>query len=262
MTTLENYNGVSPDEDESEKYDKERMHYVGAPKAREATKDVADGINGSLTLTQGDLAAINAKANSRIGILAEANGNQATTETDVHASGNSATLPIDTRRKLDLSPGDSFHIWIQLVERTPTDTSRTTTDSQPSGSSASTDGGTDSDVTSSRYGLRFSGGDLLHHVPSHEAPETNCGISLADREYDVSESTPQAILEILDVCPDCDLRDSHDMSVQELVQWIGTEAGFDPDDNNSQPNYFDKSMLVSIRERFLELKDSSTDVTE
>ena len=100
MTTLENYNGVSPETDESnqhEAYQKKHMRYVGTIEAREATKNVSDGINGSLTLTTADLTAINARPNSRIAILAEANGNKAKTEADVHNSGNSATLPIDAR---------------------------------------------------------------------------------------------------------------------------------------------------------------------
>lgn len=260
MTTLENYNGVSPVDNESRKYKKEYMHYAGVMEAREATKEVSDGINGSLSFTNADLTAINARAKSRIAILAEANDNEATTETNIHANGNSATLPIDTRRELNLSPGDSVKLWIKLVDRNPKDTS-TSANPSSSTSSASTDGGTNAPSTPSRLGLRFSGGDKLHYIPDREENETKCGISLANKTYDVSNSTPEVLLEILNICPDCDLRASQEMSVQELVQWIGTETGFDPDDNNSQPNYFDKSMLVSIRERLLELKNTSTDTT-
>jgi len=261
MTTLENYNGVSPETDKSTQnqvYQKEYMHHVGSVKARKATKDVSDGINGSLTLTNADLTAIDACSGSRLAILAEANGNQAQTEADIHNSGNSTTLPINARKELNLSPGDPIELWIELAEHSPNGES-----TAPASSKSNSDTSTSKDTTATpspdRFGLRFSGGDKLHYVDNRDADKTQCGVPLAGREYSVSDEPPQAVLDILDTCPDCDLRASQQMSVQELVKWISTEAGFDPTDNNSRPNYFDKSMLVAIRERLLELKDTSTE---
>ncbi|MFD1686360.1 hypothetical protein [Halobellus litoreus] len=223
---------------------KEYMHYAGTSSLREEDKkDVSDGLNGTLTLKDGDVSAINGKPGSLIRILAESNGRSVVAERKIHSNGRSVTLPLGKRRELDLAPGDEIEWWIELVEREPDD----------GGSSSSSSTSTTSTDTSDEMEYKclwFVGESEFHYIEDEDAEETQCGEPLDDREYRIEDEEPTGFLT---VCPECNVKESSEMTNEEIVEWFGAEAGFDP--GGGPPSYFNKEQLVKLREWALDLKE-------
>lgn len=243
MSTLDTY--AHKMSGESDGPSKEYMHYAGTDSLREEDgKDVSDGLNGTMTLTEGDVSAINAKAGSKIRILAEANGRAVVAERPLHQNARSVTLPLKKRQELGLTPGDEIEWWIELVEREPDDGSSSSSSTSTNSSGASDD--------MEYQCLWFIGETEFHYVEDEDAEETQCGEPLDDREYRIEPEEPSGFLT---VCPECNIKDSVDMTNQEIAQWFASEAGFDL--GSGPPSYFKKEQLVALREWALDLKEQT-----
>jgi bifunctional DNA-binding transcriptional regulator/antitoxin component of YhaV-PrlF toxin-antitoxin module len=222
---------------------KEYMHYCGRASLREEdAKDVSDGLNGTMTLKDSDVSSIGGKPGSLIRILAESNGRSVVAERKIHSNGRSVTLPLGKRRELNLDPGDEIEWWIELVEREPGDGS-------PSSSSTSATS-TDTSEEMDQKCLWFVGESEFHYIEDEDAEETQCGEPLDDRDYRIEDEEPSGFLT---VCPECNVKESSEMTNEEIVDWFAAEAGFDP--GGGPPSYFNKEQLVILRDWALDLKE-------
>lgn len=208
----------------------------------EESKEVSDGLNGTLYLGERQLKAIKAKPGSTVRILAEANGRQVETKRTVHQSGNSVTLPASERRKLDLSVSDEVDVWVELIER----------ESEDKGQSRGKSRTSDDDMDDQLY-VWFIGDEVFHRVESGDADETACSLELSEREHKITEDPGG----FLDLCKDCAVRSSSEMTNEEIVDWLADEAEFEK--SGGPPSYFNKGQLVALRDAFIELQDQANE---
>jgi len=220
---------------------KEDMFPCGSQEMRPETgKDVEDGINGTVTVSEKTLNAIGVGANDKVQVLVEANGKSASTTREIHASGNTFTLPKSFRQDLSLEPGDEIRFWIDATEEPEL------TPKQSSLTSDEKDRGEDLSVW-------FVGEQEYHYVASEDADETQCGRSLEDGDYRGPTDDPGGFL---DLCSDCAVRSSREMTIAEIIQWLGDKAGFEM--KNGGPDAFmNKSQLVALRDYIIELEEQA-----
>lgn len=225
---------------------KEEMVYCGEYELSSATKDVEDNIDGTLTVQEGHRAAAGAKGGDRIWVRVEHNGDETWARRKLHSTGRSVTLPLEARKQIGLKPGDTVRYWIDLA-----DVSR---EQQTAGGFGGGGGG--GDPTPERdtdpYVVDSDESGLTYHVVSEDdRDETVCGIDLADKDVN-RFSDPGDVLEI---CADCNVRASEDMSNREIVDWFaGTIDNF-PDPRDTNPSYLTKEQLVALRDNLLELRE-------
>ena len=88
---------------------------AGVHQLRRDSKNVSDGLNGTIFLNVGDVEAIGVEAGDEIRVRADANGKQTTATRKIHNNGTSITLPAERRRELDLDESDEVAIKIAPV---------------------------------------------------------------------------------------------------------------------------------------------------
>ena len=183
----------------------EEMFPCGSQEMRAETgnKGVEDGINGTVTVSEKTLDAIGVGANDKIQVLVEANRKSAYTDREIHASGNTFTLPKSFRKQLALEPGDEIRFWIDGIDE-PEQTAR-----QRSLTSDQKD-------RSEELSIWFIREQEYHYVASEDADETQCGRSLQGEDYRGPTNDPGGFL---DLCSDCAVRSSREMTT-ELIPCI------------------------------------------
>jgi bifunctional DNA-binding transcriptional regulator/antitoxin component of YhaV-PrlF toxin-antitoxin module len=209
-------------------------------RAETGNKDVEDGINGTVTVSEKTLDAIGVGANDKIQVLVEANGKSAYTEREIHASGNTFTLPKSFRKRFGLEPGDEIRFWIDSVDE-PKQTVR-----QSSLTSDEKD-------RSEELSVWFVGEQEYHYVASEDADETQCGRSLQGEDY---RGPTNDSGEFLDLCSDCAVRSSREMTIAEIVQWFGDRAGFEMKEGGPDA-FMNKDQLITLRDYIIELEEKS-----
>lgn len=220
---------------------KEDMFPCGTQEMRAETgKDVRDGINGTVTVSEKTLDALGVGASEQIHILVEANGKSAATKRKIHSSGNSFTLPLSFREKLRLEPGDTIQFWIGSVDE-PKETAK-----QSSLTSDEKDRSEDLSVW-------FVGEAEYHYVASEDAEETQCGRPLGEEDYKGPTDDPGGFL---DLCSDCAVRSSREMTIAEIVQWFGDKAGFEMKEGGPDA-FMNKNQLVALRDYIIELEEQA-----
>lgn len=227
---------------EDQRPTKEEMFPCGSQEMRAemGDKDVEDDINGTVTVSEKTLNAIGVGANDKIHVLVEANGKSAVTEREIHASGNTFTLPKSFRKQFGLEPGDEIQFWIDSVDE-PDQTARQsslTSDEQDRGEELS---------------VWFIGEQEYHYVNSEDADETQCGRSLQEENYRGPTDDPGGFL---DLCGDCAVRSSREMTIAEIVQWLGNKAGFEMKDGGPDA-FMNKGQLVTLRDYIIELEEEA-----
>jgi len=227
---------------EEQRPSKEDMFPCGSKEMRAETgnKDVEDGINGTVTVSEKTLDAIGVGANDRIQVLVEANGKSAHTERGIHASGNTFTLPMEFRKQFGLEPGDKVRLWIDSVDE----------DEQTARQSSLT---SDEENKSEELSVWFIGEQEYHYVSSRDADETQCGRSLQGEDHRGPTDDPGGFL---DLCSDCAVRSSREMTIAEIVQWLGDKAGFEMKDGGPDA-FMNKSQLVTLRDYIIELEEQA-----
>lgn len=218
---------------------KDEMVYCGEYTLNEATKDVEDGVDGTLTIKDAERAAAGAQPGDRIWVRVESDGKGAYARRKLHSTGRSFTLPLETRKQVGLRPGDTIKYWIDLASA---NREQQTIDNSESDNAAGSD----------PYVVDPNESGLTYHVVSEDdRDETVCGIRLDDRDVN-RFSDPGDVLEI---CPDCNVRTSEDMSNREIVDWLaGTIADF-PEPTEPNPSYLTKEQLAALRDHLLELHE-------
>ncbi|MCG1001919.1 MULTISPECIES: hypothetical protein [Halobacterium] len=218
---------------------KEEMVYCGEFELRESTKEVEDEIDGTLTITDGERAASGAKPGEYIWLRVQnADGDETTVQRKLHSNGRSVTLPLKARQQIGVAPGDTVRYWI--------DSTPDTVSTQPDSPSPKR-----SQADSEEYVLDLGAGGLTYHVVDADSEdETVCGLDLSDRDVRRFSDPGDA----LEICAECNVRASADMSNREIVQWLAdTVDEFSPSGNN--PSYLTKEQLVALRDHILELRD-------
>jgi len=210
---------------------------------RESSEDrtVRDNINGTISLSEGELSHpnVNAGPNEHIWMCAEANNEAVETIQQVHASGKSVSLPVEKREKLDLKPGDEVKIWIAGVD----DDTIPEEIKEPIGKTQTEESDMDRRI------VVFADEQFTYHYVENDG-ETNCGISLNDKEYrEGSDEMP----DFFDQCSDCVIRSSEEMTNEDIIDWFSQEAGFEK--SGGAPSYMTHEQLVAIRDGWLDMKD-------
>jgi len=216
------------------------FHYCGeyTLRAEKGGKDVSDGINGTMTLRDDDMKAVGAKPGSRIRLRVKHEDKTAETERQIHASGRTVTFPLNERQKLGLEPGDSVEYWIKHVE-------------PPGEQTALSE---DEEEDSQEDYIAVIAGEFTYHYVSSKTPQqTLCGRSLEDREFRVGGDPG----DVFEECEECAVIRSDSVSNEQLVKWLGKQAGFEPSDGN--PAYFNKEQLLALRDHILELRQKAED---
>lgn len=223
---------------------KEEMVYCGEHDLNTASKHVEDNIDGTLTVKDSQRAAAGAKPGDYIWIRVERDGDETWARRKLHSTGRSVTLPLSDRKKIGLEPGDKIRYWIDFAGTA----SEQKTTANYNMSQESNSKGTDRDP----YVVDKSESSFIYHVISDsDEDETVCGIDLAGRDAN-RFSDPGDVLEI---CTDCNVRSSGDMSNREIVEWLAhTIDGFaSPSDQN--PSYLSKGQLAALRDHLLDQEE-------
>lgn len=224
---------------------KEEMVYCGEHELNTASKDVKDNIDGTLTVKDSQRAAAGAKAGEYVWLRVEQDGDETWARRKLHTTGRSVTLPLSERKKLGLEPGDEIRYWIDSAE-TP-GRQQTTTSFQRSEDSESEDDDHDPYVVD-----KSEGGFTYHVVSEDDVDETVCGIDLTDRDIN-RFGDPGDVLEI---CADCNVRASGDMSNREIVEWLAHTVDDFPAPKDPNPSYLTKHQLAALRDHLLEQEET------
>lgn len=221
---------------------KEDMFPCGSKEIRAETgdKDVEDGINGTITVPEKTLDAIGVGANDTIQVLVEANGESTTTKRGIHASGNTFTLPKDSRKEIGLKPGDEIRLWIDATN-------------EPDQAARQSSLADDGEEKSEELSVWFIGEQNFHYVASEGAEETRCGQSLESGNYRGPTDDPGGFLEL---CSNCAVRSSHEMTIAEIVQWLGDQAGFEMKEGGPDA-FMAKDQLITLRDYIIELEEKT-----
>lgn len=220
---------------------KDEMIPCGSYEMRESSEDrtVSDSINGTVSLREAWVESVDAGPNDHIWLHAEANGESIDVIRQIHANGTSVSLPLEKRQELNLEPGDDVHIWIAGVDEE-------TIPEEVKGSVGKTE---TEEPDMDRRVIVFADEQFTYHYVEDDG-ETNCGISLDDKEYrEGSDEMP----DFFDQCSDCVIRSSEEMTNEDIINWFSQEAGFEK--SGGAPSYMTHEQLVAIRDGWLDMKD-------
>lgn len=221
---------------------KEEMVYCGEQALNPASKDVEDGIDGTLTITDGERAATGARPGDQIWLRVQHGEKEVYARRKLHSTGRSVTLPLTSRKQIGLKPGDKIRYWIDLA-----DVQRK--DGQIGDSNSSGE-----DPDHDPYVLDEGDSGLVYHAVGDSENETVCGLDLTDRSVR-RFSDPG---DVLTFCSECNVRASKDMSNREIVEWLDdTIDGFELDHSKPNPSYFTKDQLAALRDHLLELREAT-----
>lgn len=228
---------------------KDEMIPCGTYTMRPSSDDrtVGDGINGTITLQKSWLDTINVDPKDHIWFHAEANAKEIDTILQVHASGRSVTLPREDRQQLNLEPDDEVNFWITKAseEQIPQDQKQ---DVRKTFSE-------DEDEMEKRV-IIFGDEQFTYHYAESE-DETNCGIPLDQREFrDGFEDPP----DFFDLCADCAVLSSEEMTNEQIIEWLSQEAGFQK--SGGTPSYLNHDQLVALRDSWLEMQERIEELEE
>lgn len=248
-----------PRQDRSIDRMKQMMHYCDlSPYTLRRDKSVSDGLNGNLRLKERDFAAAGIEAGDTIHVLVERadeeDGPTVEYTTDVYEDGRGFNLPIKYRRQFDLEHGDAVRFWIERVD-TAESGEKTEKDEKDDLQKQRTLSG--EPVMEEPYVL-IEGSNLIYHHLEEGGNRTRCGIELDSEVGYQTFSDPGDVP--LDECADCMIRDSENMTNEELARWIAGELGFDI--GGGPPSYFNKSQLATFRDFILEAKEAMNRLEE
>jgi len=209
-------------------------------------KTVSDGINGTISLREVWVESADAGPNDHIWLHAEANGESVDVIRQIHANGTSISLPLKERQELNLEPGDNVQIWIGTVDE----------DAIPEEVKGSAEKTETKKPNMDRRIIVFADEQFTYHYVEDDG-ETNCGISLDDKEYrEGSDEMP----DFFDQCSDCVIRSSEEMTNEDIIDWFSQEAGFIK--TGGAPSYMTHDQLVAIRDGWLDMKDRIEELEE
>lgn len=219
---------------------KEEMVFCGQQTLNPASKDVEDGVDGTLTISDGERAASGANPGDEIWLRVQHEDKEIYARRKLHSTGRSVTLPLTSRKQINLKPGDKIRYWIDLadVQRengqiSDSDEPATVSEQDP-------------------YVFDESDSDLVYHTVGDTNDETLCGLDLSERS--VRQFSDPG--DILTFCSECNVRSSEDMSNREIVEWLDdTVDGFNLDHSKPNPSYMTKDQLVALRDHLLELRE-------
>lgn len=228
----------------SEPRSKDDMVPIGTTRMRPSadSREVRDGINGTINFKEPQLKTIGAGAGDYIWLKAEANGKSIDTLLQIHANGRSTTVPSDDRAKLNLEPNDEIRCWIATAddEDIPEDESRQVQKTL-----------TGDDAEMDRRIVVFRDDPFTYHYLGDDAEETNCGLSLEDRQHRTGDDPA----DILDLCSDCAVRSSAEMTNEEIIDWLSAEERANFEKTGGPPGYLNKEQLVALRDAWLKMED-------
>lgn len=234
----------SPADKADEPPSKEQMVYCGSREVGESSKDVEDNVDGTLSIKDGHRAATGAKPGDTIWVRVDANGKETKARRQLHSTGRTFTLPVNNRKELDLEPGDEVEYWIAAAEnlaRSPSDSTQRVKSRN-----------TDETSTEERCVIIEDEGGLTYHVVSDEDEDTTvCGADLSSRSVRRFSDPGDA----LELCPECNVRGSEEMSNREIVEWLAETIDDFGEPLDSNPSYLSKGHLVALRDHILELRD-------
>jgi hypothetical protein len=199
-----------------------------------------DGLRGQLNLQKKKVSATNTKPKEDILVRVKnlENDREIAFKTMLHSSGRSITLDSNKRSKLGLTKGDKVKFWIAGVEDDEKDVTRNK-------SLLDTE---ESDDDDDEY-LLLESDPRTYHIKGDEDGKTVCNTEY-DLEKDEDFSNPGDVP--LQLCDECSIRSSKNLSNEKLVRWLGERAGFEPRDNN--PAYLTNAQLTKLRDYILEME--------
>jgi len=247
-----------PEDGDIERKKQMMWHCQHSPYTLRRDNSVSDGLNGNLELKDHDFTAADVEPGDTIHVLAErADDSSQTVEytTDIYNDGRGFNLPIKHRRTLNLEYEDAVYYWIERVE-TPEDDGEDRSSKDAAGETPEQRTLSGEPVMEEPYVLIKDGSLVYHHLKDGRE-QTRCGIALGDDDEYQTFSDPGDVP--LDECADCIIRDSKNMTNEQLARWIGDELGFEI--GGGPPSYFSKDQLVKLRDFILEAKDAGIDGT-